>query len=120
MAKNLSIAPLVALYAPVLTEKQREVIEQYYFEDLSLAEIAEGCGISRQGVRDAIKRGEAIILELEEQLGFAAKEQRLESALEQMRSAAKEIELLNDTIAGCDPIGRAAESIVRLIDGLDD
>ena len=56
MAKNLEISFLLDFYGDMLTEKQRDVIEYYYNEDLSLSEIAENQGISRQGVRDAIKR----------------------------------------------------------------
>lgn len=72
MAKNLEISNLLDFYGDVLTEKQRDVLEQYYNDDLSLAEIAENFGITRQGVRDAIKRGEGILLELEQKVGFVA------------------------------------------------
>lgn len=65
MAKNLEISYLLDFYGDVLTEKQRDVMEQYYNDDLSLAEIADNFGITRQGVRDSIKRGESILLELE-------------------------------------------------------
>ena len=66
MAKNLEISYLLDFYGDVLTDKQRDVMEQYYNDDFSLSEIAENFGISRQGVRDAIKRGETTMLELEE------------------------------------------------------
>ena len=59
MSKNLAISDLLDLYGPMLTDKQRDVIELYYNQDLSLAEIAEHEQITRQGVRDNIKRGEA-------------------------------------------------------------
>ena len=52
MAKNLEITVLYDFYGDLLTEKQQEVIELYYNEDLSLAEIAALSGITRQGVRD--------------------------------------------------------------------
>ena len=55
MAKNLEVSFLLDFYGEMLTEKQREAVELYYFEDLSLAEIADNQGISRQGVRDALK-----------------------------------------------------------------
>lgn len=58
MEKDLSIAVLLDFYGDLLTEKQARAIDLYYNEDLSLAEIAEPLGISRQGVRDSIKRGE--------------------------------------------------------------
>ena len=49
--KNLEVAYLLDYYGGMLTEKQREVVELYYNEDLSLSEIAENSGISRQGER---------------------------------------------------------------------
>ena len=56
MAKNLEISFLLDFYGDMLTDKQRDVVELYYNEDLSLAEIAAHSGITRQGVRDSIKR----------------------------------------------------------------
>ena len=56
MAKNMEIAFLVDFYGDMLTEKQRDMIELYYDDDLSLSEIAENEGITRQGVRDSIGR----------------------------------------------------------------
>jgi predicted DNA-binding protein YlxM (UPF0122 family) len=71
--KNYKISYLLDFYGNILTDKQKDAIDLYYNEDLSLAEIAEHVGITRQGVRDAIKRGEEILLEMEEKLGFAEK-----------------------------------------------
>ena len=59
--KNLAYSVLLDFYGPVLTDKQRVILTEYYDEDLSLAEIAENLGITRQGVRDAIKHGEAAL-----------------------------------------------------------
>ncbi len=70
MPKKMELSFLIDIYAPLLTEKQREVVELYYYEDLSLAEIAAISKISRQGVRDSIKRAEDIILNTEEKLHF--------------------------------------------------
>ena len=56
--KNLEINYLLDFYGEVLSERKREVLEMYYNEDLSLAEIAGDIGISRQGVRDIIKKSE--------------------------------------------------------------
>ena len=76
VTKNLEISYLLDFYGDVLTEKQRDVMEQYYNDDLSLSEIADNFGITRQGVRDAIKRGEGTILELEDKVGFARRYRR--------------------------------------------
>ena len=70
MSKDLSMAMLYDFYGELLTEKQAQAMNLYYNEDLSLSEIAEPLGISRQGVRDFIKRGETTLLELEEKLGL--------------------------------------------------
>ena len=68
--KNLDVSVLIDCYGDLLTEKQRSLIEYYYNDDLSLSEIAENEGITRQGVRDAIKRAETQLYELENKLGF--------------------------------------------------
>ena len=71
MAKNLEIPFLLDFYGEMLTEKQRNCLVYYYEEDLSLSEIAENEGISRQGVRDSIKRAEAQLFDMEKRLGLA-------------------------------------------------
>lgn len=71
MAKNYEMAVLIDFYGEMLTEKQRSFLEYYYNDDLSLSEIAENEGITRQGVRDAIKRAENQMLEMEARLGVA-------------------------------------------------
>ena len=50
VTKNLEISYLLDFYGDVLTEKQRDVMEQYYNDDLSLSEIADNFGITRQGI----------------------------------------------------------------------
>ncbi len=83
MAKDLSIALLLDFYGELLTEKQAAALDLYYNQDLSLAEIAEPMAITRQGVRDFIKRGERQLVELEEKLGLAARFGRLQEAVSQ-------------------------------------
>ena len=95
MAKNLQIAVLLDYYGDLLTEKQRDFISLYYDEDLSLSEIAENEGITRQGVRDAIKRAETLLFEMEEKLGFAKRFENLEEGLEKISSYAAEISRIN-------------------------
>ena len=73
MPKDLEMGYLLDFYGEVLTEKQREMLRQYYNDDLSLSEIGENFGITRQGARDAIKHGENALKELEEKVGFAAR-----------------------------------------------
>lgn len=70
MPKNLYMSSLLDVYGQFLNEKQRELCEYYYNEDLSLAEIAENVQITRQGVRDQIKRAELRLLDLEKKCGY--------------------------------------------------
>jgi predicted DNA-binding protein YlxM (UPF0122 family) len=95
MAKNLEISLLLDFYGEMLTEKQREVIEYYYNDDLSLAEIADNQGITRQGVRDSIKRAEYQLLEMEERLGLAQRFREMRNGLEQIQEAARQIQEYN-------------------------
>lgn len=84
MAKDLEMGYLLDFYGEVLTEKQREMLRQYYNDDLSLSEIGENFGITRQGARDAIKHGETTLKELEEKVGFAARYRRVQQKLDQL------------------------------------
>ena len=81
MAKDLRISFLLDFYGDMLTDTQREVVDAYYNEDLSLAEIAQDRDITRQDVRDAIKRAEQQLLEMEERLGLARRFQEVQKAL---------------------------------------
>ena len=96
MAKDLRITFLLDFYGDMLTEKQREVVECYYNEDLSLAEIAEEKGITRQGVRDGIKRAEQQLLEMEERLGLAKRFRSVQEELTQICDHALQIEAENE------------------------
>lgn len=91
MAKNLEISYLMDFYGECLTEKQRSFIDYYYNDDLSLSEIAENENITRQGVRDAIKRAENILVDLESKLGFAKKTAELTKGLEDISDCADKI-----------------------------
>lgn len=71
--KNLEIGLLLDFYGTTLTERKRTVMNLYYNEDFSLAEVADEVGISRQGVRELIKKSEAELIELEEKLGLVAR-----------------------------------------------
>ena len=119
MAKDLGICALIDTYGAVLTEKQRAVLQMYYFEDLSLSEIAELEGISRQGVRDAIKRGEMVLTELEQQLHFANRFDELASYARQNRKNAKDILAYTAAQGYARQVRDAAEDIVSAADGLD-
>lgn len=91
MSKNLEVALLLDFYGDMLTDKQKDVIDLYYNQDLSLGEIADEVGISRQGVRDSIKRGEAILFEMEGRLGFLNNFRASEKAAAKIAALAQDI-----------------------------
>lgn len=73
---------LFDFYGGLLSERQRELCELSYNEDLSLSEIAQNTGITRQGVRDGLKKAEAILLDAEERLGLLRAWRTREEALD--------------------------------------
>ena len=100
MDKKIEISMLLDLYKGLLTDKQAETMELYYNEDLSLSEIAENLGITRQGVRDALVKGEKALLEAEEKLGLGKRIENLETRLKKINGLIK--------------ISGTAEEILRL------
>ena len=92
LAKNLDITILLDFYGDMLTPKQREFLDYYYNEDLSLSEIAANVGITRQGVRDAIKRAEAQLMEMEDRLGLVKRFKDMQTGLEEIIECANKTE----------------------------
>lgn len=88
MDKKVEISMLCDIYGKLLTEKQNEFINDYYNNDLSLTEIAQNNGITRQAVRDLIKKGEKKLFEYEEKLMFMKKtitqEQKIQKVLSEL------------------------------------
>lgn len=91
MAKELKFVMLLDCYGDLLTEHQRSLMEMYYCEDLSLAEIGQPMNITRQAVRSIIKRTEDILLNYEEKLGFAEKLGRMRECFGRIEAAAEHI-----------------------------
>ena len=73
MEKNVKVSMLCEVYGNLLTKKQLSILQDYYDKDLSLSEIAKNQEITRQAVRDIIKKGENKLFELEEKLGIMKK-----------------------------------------------
>ena len=71
--KSLEIGYLLDFYGELLNNRRQTVLDMYYNEDMSLSEIAESLGITRQGVRDLIKKSGDELLNFEEKLGMAKK-----------------------------------------------
>jgi predicted DNA-binding protein YlxM (UPF0122 family) len=95
LAVNIFVSQLLDCYGKILPEKQHRILDGYYNNDLSLAEIAENEGISRQGVSDFIKRGEAQLTEFEEKLGWLGRVSQLKAESEKVRHGADIKELLS-------------------------
>ena len=85
---------LFDFYGDVLTDRQKEFYDLYYNEDLSLGEIAENYGITRQGVRDVIVRAENILTDMEDKTGLIKRFHTMRAQLEVLhRSAVRMAEL---------------------------
>lgn len=82
MSKDLKTGILLDYYGNLLTETQRELAQMYYNEDLSLAEISEITGITRQGVHDSVKRSEALLSDLEQKLRVYHNDKRIDEQFE--------------------------------------
>lgn len=93
MEQNVKISMLNQIYGGLLTKKQNEIIEDYYNNDLSLSEIAQNYEITRQAVRDILKKSEKKLFEYEETLGFMKKtleqESKIKKIIEQLEKAQK-------------------------------
>ena len=88
MEKNIEISLLFDFYGQLLKEQQRQAIMLYYNDDLSLAEIADQLGITRQGVRDCIKRSENLLYNFEEKLGLYKRFREVEAGLYEIETLA--------------------------------
>ena len=96
LMKNLDFGNLLDFYKNILSEKQFEALDLYYNQDCSLAEIAQQFGISRQGVRDAIKRGEAELISLEDKLGMIKKLKSIEEKAENLKNHTKDNTIITE------------------------
>ncbi len=107
MEKNLVYTELLDIYKGLLTEKQAEAMEYYYDSDYSLGEISEIMDISRQGVRDFIKRGETVIDEMEEKLelvGLFRKISEIELLTVRLKATNKQLSESKEIARLCDDI----------------
>lgn len=87
MAKELSLCDLLDIYGPLLTEKKRRFLELYYYDDLSLSEIVENEGGSRQGAQDMIKRAGNELTKMENALHMLENSRKRSSLLSSLKSA---------------------------------
>ena len=104
---------LFDFYGEVLTPRQKEFFDLYYNEDLSLAEIAENYGISRQGVRDVIVRAEAIMTDLEDKTGLMKRFMLMQQQVQAILDAAEKIQTVNYRQYDNPELARLADEITR-------
>ena len=88
--KNLHMGILLDIYGELLTERQYEMMSMYFHDDLSLSEIAEQYDISRQGVHDAIKRGEESLVNYDSVLKLAEMQEKQKEQLLEFKAQALE------------------------------
>lgn len=115
MEKNVQIGLLFSIYRNMLTDRQAESVDLYYNEDLSLAEIGEHLGITRQGVRDNIKRAEHILFDVEEKLGLAGRFLRIREKLSYIDDVIRDIEQSPNVRFLSDDIKRKINEILTLV-----
>ena len=111
------MAMLYDFYGDLLTDRQKEFYDLYYNEDLSLAEIAENYGITRQGVRDVIVRAEAYLTEIEDKTGLIRRFHTMQATTAALRSLCSQLQALNQARfmdRELDDLGR------QLSDAIDD
>ena len=92
MEKNVEVSLLFSFYGKMLTKRQADTVDLYYNDDLSLSEVGAELGISRQGVRDNLKRAEAVLYDTEERLGLAKRFISIKAKLKEVDHIRAELE----------------------------
>ena len=92
MEEKVILSMLIQTYGKLLTEKQYQIMDDYYNNDLSLSEIAQNHNITRQAVRDIIKKGEKKLFEFEEKLLFMKRTLNTEKKIEKVLSELTKIQ----------------------------
>lgn len=118
----VELARLYDVYGSLLNDHKKEIFESYVLDNYSLAEIAEQVGISRQGVRDIVRRCSAELMELERKLGFLEKTDRISellSEVQELLGPEKLAEEKNEFPVECDgKIKKASERLQEIADML--
>ena len=112
------MAMLYDFYGELLTDRQKEFFDLYYNEDLSLAEIAENYGITRQGVRDVIVRAEAYLTEIEDKTGLIRRFHTMQGQLREISECTGRILALNDEHLNSQELEDLAGRVKSLTDTL--
>ena len=111
----LELILLYDYYGNLLTDRQRECFELRYYQDLSLGEIGEELGISRQGVHDNLSRTEALLRNMEQKTGCVRRDQVCRSAAQKILGAARQLVNHSDTA-----VSHLAGEIIAIAQGLEE
>ena len=110
----LEMALLFDTYGGMLTDKQRECFDMRYNQDLSLGEIAEMMGVSRQAVNDNLKKTEALLRRMEENIGSVKRDMMIRSAVQEILDAATVLDASSDPAVLT--VSRRIKSAVRILE----
>ena len=92
----LEMVLLLDYYGGMLTDKQKECFDMRYNQDMSLGEIAETLGVSRQAVNDNLTRTEALLRRMEENIGSVKRDMQMRSAIQEILDAATVLDASSD------------------------
>lgn len=118
MEKNMELSLLLDFYGELLSEKVRGATELYYNDDLSLSEVAEDMGITRQGVRDLIKRAEGNLYGYEEKLGLYKRFVEMQKGLATLKDSLVKTKSLLDNETEKSEIDKEISDTIELVDKL--
>lgn len=118
MEKNMELSLLLDFYGELLSEKVRRATELYYNDDLSLSEVAEDMGITRQGVRDLIKRAEGNLYGYEQKLGLYKRFLEMQKGLGSLKDSLVKAKSLLDSNIDRSEIDKEISGMIDLVDEL--
>ncbi len=115
MSKSIEIGILLDYYGSLLSKTQYNIADMYYNQDLSLSEISEITGITRQGIHDNVKRTEVLLLEFEDKL-------KMKHTYEKVRSLSCDIlDILDDLpVKDCEKLSQINNLVNKIIERSED
>jgi hypothetical protein len=113
LKKTIRMTMLFDFYGSLLTDKQQKIIKSYFYNDLSLSEIADNIGISRQGVYDHLKRSEKSLKEYENKLGLLSKYNEIRRNINELEDMLVEKNILSSKRS--DELSKKLESIKSIL-----
>ncbi len=113
LKKTIRMTMLFDFYGSLLTDKQQKIIKSYFYNDLSLSEIADNIGISRQGVYDHLKRSEKSLKEYENKLGLLLKYKKIRKNINELEAILIQKDILSSERK--DELSKKLESIKSIL-----